>query len=149
MIDAWKLTDGLTFFEFLMFSFQQLMVNWWLGLLGSPYEWDCYIRGYSDSNPKTPIQTTKFPPKNCFRFFFGGLDDVCGSHFRPKRRSSTRSSTGSCCGIWLCSGMHGARTRLRCPLSILGPRNREAKIMAADWTIASEPGHGLKKATVW
>eukprot|EP00434_Breviolum_minutum_P021366 symbB.v1.2.018853.t1/scaffold1521.1/size113984/3 len=53
-------------------------------------------------------------------------------------RTSTRNSTGNCCGIWLCSGMHRARTRLRCPLSILGPRTREAKIMAADWTIASE-----------
>ena len=77
-------------------------------------------------------------------FLFGRLGRNVVT-FSPKRRTSTRNSTGMCFGIWLCSGMHRARTRLRCPLSILGPRTREAKIMAADWTIASVPGQGLKK----
>lgn len=47
-------------------------------------------------------------------------------------------SKGRCCGIWLCSGTHRARTRLRCPVTVLGPANREAHVAAAEWTIAAE-----------
>eukprot|EP00435_Cladocopium_sp_Y103_P026649 s305_g6.t1 len=55
-----------------------------------------------------------------------------------RRSSSAKFSKGRCCGIWLCSGTHRARTRLRCPVTVLGPLNREAHVAAAEWTIAAE-----------
>ena len=57
---------------------------WWFGLLGSPHEWDCYLGGYSDSNPKTPIQSTKLPLYKLMPFLFWEAWTKCGHIFAQK-----------------------------------------------------------------